>query len=54
MRRKREQELETATGTLMTQITCPHCSTVFDLEGDREGEKVKCPDCGEHSRVRRI
>jgi uncharacterized Zn finger protein (UPF0148 family) len=49
-----EQEYpETARGTIMTQIDCPYCGTVFDLEGDRDGEIIACPDCRANMRVER-
>lgn len=47
------RELETAYGTIVTRIDCPDCSGVFDLEGDREGETVTCPDCKSDFRCRR-
>lgn len=49
-----EKEIEEARGTIMTQIDCPACNTVFDLEGDRDGETVNCPDCNVPLKVRRF
>lgn len=46
-------EPEDASGTLQTQIDCPACSSVFDLEGDCDGETVECPDCHAKLKVRR-
>lgn len=47
------EELPTASGTIMTQITCPDCTNVFDVEGDAEGDEVECPDCEAKMIVRR-
>lgn len=49
---KEDEDLPTACGTMYTHIDCD-CGTVFDLEGDRDGETVECPDCGEKMIVRR-
>lgn len=48
-----EVEPEEAMGTMMTQIDCPMCQSVFDLEGDRDGETVECPDCHAKLIIRR-
>lgn len=48
-----EKEPQEATGTMMTQIDCPECSSVFDLEGDRDGETVHCTECNVRLIIRR-
>lgn len=48
-----KKEPEEARGTMMTQIDCPACDTVFDLEGDCDGELVPCPDCNSPLIIRR-
>lgn len=48
-----DDEPEVAMGTIMTQVICPACDTVFDLEGDCEGEQHDCPDCHAKLIVRR-
>lgn len=49
-----EKEPEDAVGTIMTQIDCPSCQSVFDLEGDRDGEVTECPDCHIKLKIRRM
>lgn len=48
-----EKEPQETIGTMMTQIDCPECSGVFDLEGDRDGETVHCTDCNVRLKIRR-
>lgn len=48
-----KKEPQDAIGTMMTQIDCPDCNNVFDLEGDRDGETVHCPDCNVRLKIRR-
>jgi uncharacterized Zn finger protein (UPF0148 family) len=43
-----------AVGTIMTQIDCPECDSVFDKEGDVDGETVECPDCSSLLKIRRM
>lgn len=38
--------VEDVTGYLRTQIYCPCCSNVFDVEGDATGDTLQCDACG--------
>lgn len=51
---RQQEEIPDARGTMMCQIDCPECNSVFDLEGDRDGEVVECPDCHTKLKVRRF
>lgn len=49
-----DDEPMAARGTIMTQIDCPACGDVFDLEGDRDAEQIECEQCNAKLVVRRL
>lgn len=46
-----DEELEDASGWLVTYWTCPHCQDVHELEGHVSDEVVVCPSCHQKSRI---
>lgn len=38
-------EMVSATGWLITEVDCPICDEVIQLEGDAKGEVMECPYC---------